>query len=430
VEPPALPSAVDSALIRLRAAGLRGWVVGGALRDLLLGVEVRDFDIVVNAPVERVAEALPGSIRIGAAVPVVLLRGSPRIELTALRGGASGIEEDLRLRDFTLNAIALDAERGELIDPLDGQRDLRERRLRAADPTRAFRDDPLRVLRGARLTAELELSIDPATRDAMQLDAWRLASCAGERIRDELFRALRLDPVSPALRALRSCGALAVVLPELLRTVGVAQNSHHVDDVYEHTLRVCELCPPRPELRLAALLHDCAKPEAKRFSAKTAEFTFHRHENLARRGVERAAARLRLSRATADRVARLVRHHLLFPDRLQTDAALRRMLRRVGADLIDDLLVLRAADYASRSAGIPREWLETEARIRAEVGRGTEPCLAVNGADLIRELGVERGPEVGRWLHRLTQLVVEKPEENERARLLAWLRRARDEEEA
>jgi tRNA nucleotidyltransferase (CCA-adding enzyme) len=129
-------------------------------------------------------------------------------------------------------------------------------------------------------------------------------------------------------------------------------------------------------------------------------------------------------------VARLVRHHLLVPDRLQTDAALRRMLRRVGADLIDDLLVLRAADYASRSSGVPREWLETEARIRAEVGRGAEPCLAVSGADLIRELGVERGPEVGRWLHRLTQLVVEKPEENERARLLAWLRRARDEEEA
>lgn len=426
---PALPPAVAAALARLRGAGLRGWIAGGALRDLLLGLPVRDFDVVVDAPLGRTASALPGSILIDAAVPVLLLRGEPRIEITRLRGGARGIEADLRLRDFTLNAIALDSERGALVDPLGGRRDLRERRLRATDPGRAFIDDPVRVLRGARLTMELGLAVDADTRDAMQREAWRLEASAGERIREELFRTLRLDAVAAALRELRRCGALPVVLPELLRTVGIGQNSRHPHDVYEHTLRVCELCPADPELRLAALLHDCAKPDTKRFSAQKGDFTFHRHEIVAREAVARAARRLRLSGTTTDRVGRLVRHHLLFPERLQTDAALRRMLRRVGADLIDDLLALRTADYASRGAGAPPEWTATVARIRAEAAHGGEPCLEVSGADVIRELGLEPGIAVGRWLRRMTERVVVHPEENERTRLLAWLRRARDEEE-
>jgi tRNA nucleotidyltransferase/poly(A) polymerase len=426
VETPALHPSVRAALARLHAAGIRGWVVGGALRDLLLGLDARDVDVVVDAPLERAAAAIPGSIRIDAAVPMVLLRGSPRIELTAFRGGARDIAGDLRLRDFTLNAIALDPG-GTLVDPTGGRDDLRERRLRATEPRRAFRDDPLRVMRGARLVAELELSIDPSTRDAMQRESWRLAECAGERIREELFRALELESVERALRELRISGALAVVLPELLRTVGVAQNAHHSDDVYTHTMRVCELCPARAELRLAALLHDCAKPEAKRFSEKKADFTFHRHDVEARAAVSRAAARLRLSRASADRVSRLVRHHLLFPDQLQTDAALRRMLRRVGADLIDDLLELRTADYASRSRELPKDWLDTEARIRATA---QVPALAVGGADVIRETGLQAGPEVGRWLRRLTERVIADPTENERERLLGWLRKAREERRA
>ncbi len=407
------------ALRRLHESGVRGWVVGGALRDLLSEVEARDFDLVVDASLERAAEVLPRSRRIDAAVPFLLLRGSPRIELTSLRGGATRLEDDLRLRDFTLNAIAFDAHERKWVDPLGGQRDLQERRLRATDAPRVFVDDALRILRGTRLACEFGLSIEAETEAAMQRSAWRLHDCAGERIRDELYRMLRLEV--PPLAELRQIGALAVVLPELLRTVGVAQNAHHVDDVYTHTLRVCALCPPEPELRLAALLHDCAKPEAKRFSARRNDFTFHRHESLARTRVEQACSRLRLSRAAGERVARLVRHHLLFPDRLQTDAALRRMLRRVGADLIDDLIVLRRADYASRTAEgrAPDEWLQIEERIRASAD---SPCLAISGADVIRELGIEPGERVGQWLRRATRRILESPEENDRARLIAWLR--------
>lgn len=423
-----LPPAVAAVLERLRAAGLPAWLVGGALRDLLRGAPARDFDLAVDAPLDAVARALPGSVRIDAAVPVVLVRGIPRIEIAPLRGGARDIETDLRRRDFTLNALAFDGSR--LIDPLSGLRDLRRGVLRGAEPDRTFVDDPVRVLRGARLCSELELSLDPTTRDAMQRESWRLASAAGERVRDELFRVLLHADPTPPLRALREAGALAVILPELQRTIGVEQNAHHPHDVYVHTLAVCRACPPRAELRLAALLHDCAKPDTKRYSEKKRDFTFHRHETHARARVEEATRRLRLSRAAAEHVAALVRHHLLFPDRLQTDASVRRMLRRVGSERIEDLLALRRADYASRAPDLPGAWVETEERIRREARSAEEPCLAVSGADVIRELGVEPGREVGRWLRRLTQRVVERPEENERARLLAWLRAARDEEDA
>ncbi len=429
MKPPVLPPAVESALARLRGAGVRAWLVGGALRDLLRGAPARDFDLVVEGPLQRAADALSGLgwVSIGGAVPVVLLPGPVRIEVTGFRGAARELEEDLRLRDFTLNAIAFDAEHARLIDPLGGQGDLEERRLRATNPLRAFRDDPLRVLRGVRLARELDLSVDPETALAMQRDAWRLCETAGERLREELWRGLRLDDVTRFVHELRACGALAALLPELLRTVGVGQNAHHADDVFTHSLRVCELCPPDPELRLAALLHDIAKPECKQFSAKRGDWSFYRHELRAAEDVERVADRLRLSRATRGRVAGLVRHHLLFPDRLETGAALRRMLRRVGPVLIDDLLELRRADYASRTprGEVPEEWARTEARIRAATSRGPAPRLAVTGRDVMRELGVESGETVGRWLRRLTQRIVERPEENERARLLEWLRSLR-----
>ena len=433
MKPPVLPPAVDAALARLRGAGVRAWLVGGALRDLLRDAPARDFDVVVEGGLEGAARALSSggagvrSVSIGGAVPVVLLPGPVRIEITAFRGTARDLEEDLRLRDFTLNAIAFDAEHARFVDPLGGRRDLEERRLRTADPARAFRDDPLRVLRGVRLARELELSVEPQTALAMQRHAWRLGESAGERLREELWRGLRLDDVSRFVHELRACGALAALLPELLRTVGVEQNAHHVDDVFTHTLRVCQLCPPEPVLRLAALLHDIAKPECKQFSQKRGDWSFLRHEHRADEGIERVAARLRLSRATRDRVSRLVRHHLLFPARLETDAALRRMLRRVGGDLIDDLLELRRADYASRGPGgdVPEAWARTEARIRDHGAREAGPRLALTGRDVMRELGLESGEDVGRWLRRLTQRIVERPEENERERLLEWLRSLR-----
>jgi tRNA nucleotidyltransferase/poly(A) polymerase len=411
---------------RLRAAGIPVFVVGGAPRDLRLGRPLRDLDLLVGAPLERAARALPEAHPIDAQFPILMLRaGAHVVELSAFRGGALSLEQDLRARDFTLNALALDPFSGTWIDPLGGARDLAERRLRATDALRSIRDDPLRILRGARLLFELDLELDPPTERAMERDGWRLALVAGERLREELFRLLALPGPSEALELLRRIGALAAFLPAALRGVGIAQNRHHVEDVYRHTLRVVDLTRADPEIRLAALLHDCAKVETKVYARGRSDFAFVRHERAALAHVERAAERLRLSRGQADRIGRLVLHHLLFPERLTEDAAIRRMLARVGRDILDPLLELRRADYASRRGDAPVEWTAVEARIRSLAAREPEPPLAVAGADVMRELGLHPGPEEGRWLRRARGRVTADPSENSRERLLAWLRAER-----
>lgn len=432
---PTLPDRVQSVLARLEGAGLRPYVVGGALRDLVLGRPVHDFDLVVDAELSEVAAALPDSVTIHAQLPIVMVPpdpGSPRIEIGRFRGDARTLEEDLSLRDFTLNAIAFDPRAHRTIDPLGGLADLARRVLRATDPSRTFRDDPPRILRGVRMALELGLTIDEETERSMQRDAPLLADAAGERLRDELLRLLELPEPGRGLRELRRVGALAVVLPELLRGCGVDQNRWHTDTVWTHTLRVCSLVPPRPLLRLAALLHDVAKPDARAASSSTGDATFHRHEAMAEPYVTAVAERLRLSRRDHNVVARLVRHHLLFPDQLETDAAMRRMIRRVGRDILPDLLELRRADYASRDdSEALAAWEAAESRIRelAEGGPKTGvPRLAIGGRDVMRELGLEEGTHVGEWLERATLHVIDHPEENERGRLLSWLRRTAGEE--
>ncbi len=431
---PRFPANVEGILARLLAAGVRAYLVGGALRDTLLGREVRDFDLVVGADLEAVQRLLPEAAFVPAHTPVLVIRETParaRVEISSLRADAHSLEENLRRRDFTLNAIAFDPRSATFVDPLDGRGDLDARRLRAADPARAFREDAIRILRGVRLTLELGLALEPRTADGMAREAWRLHEAPGERLRDELFRLLALTSTSRGLEQLRTLGALAPVLPELLREVGVDQNARHREDVFRHTLRVCDHIRPDPLLRLAALLHDAAKPEAKRFDPRRQDFTFHRHDLLALRHVRSTAKRLRLSRQSESRVKRLVRHHLLFPERLRTDASIRRMLRRVGRDILTDLLELRRADFASRDpqGRVPSEWGDTVRRIR-ELAHTTPATsgvrLTLGGREIMQEFGIPEGPEVGRWLRRARRHVLERPEENERGRLLAWLREARE----
>ncbi len=429
-EAPRLPPRARDAVARLSAAGIRAFVVGGAVRDALVGRPVRDFDLLVESSLEDAARALPEAVPIDAQAARVLLlpeRGDePRIEICRPRGAAESLAEDLALRDFGVNAIAWDPAAEVFVDPVGGRADLREKRLRSPEPERALADDPLRILRGVRLERELGLRAEPATERAFERAAPLLTRAPGERVRDELWRLLALSEPSLALERLRALGALAAVLPELLRLVGVAQNRWHTEDVYRHTLAVCDLVAPDPLLRLAAILHDAAKPETKLWREKPGDFTFHRHEHSAAPHVSRVAARLRLSRRDRRRVAALVRHHLLFPEQLRTRAALRRLRARIGPDALTDVLELRRADLASRDPArrAPAAWEELVARLRAaEPGPGgpTAPKLALSGRDVMDRLALPAGPEVGRWLARLRRRVLEHPEENCRERLLDWL---------
>jgi tRNA nucleotidyltransferase (CCA-adding enzyme) len=431
------PARVEETLRLLRSAGIRAYVVGGAVRDRLLGRDTRDFDLLIEVPLEIAHRALPEASLIGAHTPVLILpaRGEhPRIEITGLRSGSRGLEEDLGRRDFTLNSMAFDPVAGVIRDPFGGREHLRDRRLIAVDPRRGFSEDPARILRGIRLAEELSLTVEPRTELAMSRDAWRLARVPGERLREECFRLLQLPTPSGSLEQLRSLGALAVALPEVVRTVGVGQNRFHSDDVYRHTLRVTDEVNPEPLLRLAALLHDAAKPETKCFRKSREDFSFHRHELLATRHIARVALRLRLSRQEEATVERLVRHHLLFPRRLKTDRAIRRLVARVGEDILAGLLELRRADLASRNphGRLPSGWEELVRRIeavRGEYRRRGDRRLALSGRDVQEVLGIPEGPEVGRWLRRARRRVLDRPEENERERMIAWLRRSAAREE-
>jgi tRNA nucleotidyltransferase (CCA-adding enzyme) len=434
--PPRFPAEVEEVLARLLNARIRVHVVGGALRDMLLGREARDFDLVIESPLSEAARFLPKTVQVSVHRPVLLFPrrdDGPRIEITALRNAAHSLEEDLRFRDFTLNAIAFDPRERRYVDPLGGRSDLRSGLLRAVEPERTFRDDAVRIMRGIRLALELDLDTDASTVRGMQRDAWRLHHSPPERVRDELFRLLQQDPPSLGIRQMRWVGALAAVLPELLRGVGIGQNRQHLKDVFDHTLDVCDRVRADPVLRLAVLLHDVGKAESKCFREKRMDFSFLRHEFLGVAHVRRVATRLRLSKRVTNRIERLVQHHLLFPDRLQRDAAIRRMLRRTGRDILTDLLELRRADLASGDpqGSVPKDWKVVEARIQ-ELAQGTEEPgarLAIGGKEVMQMLGIPEGPEVGRWLQRARRHVMDRPEENERQRLLAWLREAGGEQE-
>lgn len=421
-----VPAEVELLLARLREGGVACFPAGGALRDLLLGRPLRDFDAVVLEPLARAHAVLPEAIAIGGHTPLLLIElpGGPRVEITPLRDGARTLDEDLGLRDYTINALALDPASGELLDPTGGRADLDARLLRACRPETVYREDPVRILRGVRLAMELDLRFDEATLLAMERDHFRLAQAPGERLREELFRLLATERASEGIECLRRTGALSVLLPELLRLVGVGQNRRHPDDVYWHTLRVCARVPGDPLLRLAALLHDVAKPETKGFLGREGDASFHRHDLLARPWLERIAARLRLSKRDLRHVEGLVRHHLLFEERLASERAIRRMLRRVGNDILHDLLALRRADLGSRG-GVPESWEACETRIlalAAESLASVAGSIAIDGEDVMQVLGIAEGREIGRWLARARRRVNERPEENDREKLLGWLR--------
>lgn len=414
----------------LSRAGIGFWLVGGVLRDALLDREFRDLDLLISSDLDRASRALPDGRRFGAARPILAVAAEgerPAVEISAARaplGERNDPTPDLVLRDFTCNALAWELRAGRWIDPLGGRRDIAARTLRSCGPD-ALRHDPVRILRGIRLCQEFGFVPEPGTEAALGRAAPALSDAAPERIRDEFLRLLELPEASAGIRALRHYGALAGVLPELLRTVGIGQNRYHPDDVFVHSLRVCDGLPPVARLRLAALLHDAAKPETKRYSAERREHRFLRHELAARVHVERAAKRLRLSNRDRIWLTRVVRHHLLFPDQLTTGAALRRMIRRVGRDILNDVIEFRRADLAARSEDgcAPPDWLATEARIQAELD-AVPGDLAISGREVMHELGLAPGRAVGRWLVRARRHVQEHPEQNQLDRLRAWLRDA------
>lgn len=446
-----IPETVIDLCRRLQEAGFEAYVVGGSVRDLLLGRPVQDWDVTTAARPEEVQalfrRTIPTGIQHGT---VTVLRGDEPIEVTTFRGeGAysdgrrpdsvefvSELERDLERRDFTINAMALDPVARKLADPLDGQGDLLAGVLRAVgDPRERFDEDGLRALRAVRFAALLDLEIDPPTLAAIPATMARFRCVSAERVRDELLKLLMARIPSRGIELLRETGLLAEILPELLPCIGLTQNAHHEDDVYRHTLRVLDALPADAVLRLAGLLHDVAKPlTAAPRKDDPSQNSFHRHEQVGAELCDTVIARrLKLSNEDRQRLCHLVRHHLFGLDAHPSKAALRRLVRRVGPASVDDLFALREADIACRPDGRCRvAELHT---LRERVGEIlSEPPLlsvrdlAIDGEALMAALSRPPGRWIGETLRRLLERTTEDPSLNTQERLLALAQELNEED--
>lgn len=404
---------------------LRAWVVGGYVRDKLLGRPHPNPDVVVEGGdalklAERFAElahAEPpvtferyGTAQVtlaGHLVEFVTARAesyAPESRKPDVRWAT--LEEDLRRRDFTVNTLLMDLD-GKIHDLLGGRKDLDARILRTpTDPVRTFADDPLRMLRAIRFAAELEFELAPELLPAMRQMKGRLAPpvISVERTADELRRMLTSERPRRALELLDASGLLEVILPEVAACNGVAQTGYHTHDVYGHTLLTVERVPADLIVRLAALFHDVGKP-----STATPDGAFTGHETIGAAMSESALERLRFSQKEVEAVALLVRLHLrpVYYRSEWSDGAVRRLARDAGVHL-ERLMALARADVAASAYPEPEKLEELQARIDAVLDeRPSRIAPVVTGEDVMRVRGIRPGPDVGRIKQRLQELVID-----------------------
>ena len=439
-----VPPAVLDLCNRLRSKGKRAWIVGGCVRDVLLGRVASDWDVATDARPDDLLRVFPRAIPTGIEHgTVTVVRDGHHYEVTTLRGEGTytdgrrpdwvdfvdDIAADLARRDFTVNAMAVDPLDGKLIDPHGGRTDLARKVLRAVgDPRERFAEDGLRVLRAARFVATLEMTLDLETERAIAPTLGTYRKVAAERVRDEWLKTMKARKPSLAFDLMERTGILGVSCPELVEGVGMQQNRWHGYDVWRHGMECMDACAGDPILRVAALLHDVGKPRTRAWSDKTNDYTFYDHDRVGAEIAEPICARLRFSNDERARIVSLVRHHLFHYDDQWTDRAVRHWIRRVSPDRVEDLYVLNEADARAKGRDV-RADLDALANLKAHVARVlaegaalSTRDLKINGRDLIRELSLKPGPVIGQILDALLEAVTNDPALNEPQALLARAR--------
>jgi tRNA nucleotidyltransferase (CCA-adding enzyme) len=466
-----ISESAKSIIEKLKKNGFEAYAVGGCVRDLLLDRKPDDWDVATNAKPQDIQRIFPGSVYENNFGTVgVKTDGKEIIEVTTYRVEAGytdkrhpdevkfadKLEDDLARRDFTVNAMALatgekseirnpksetspkfkiqiskvknhslseaEAEVGGhiIVDPFNAQDDLRNKIIRAVgNPEERFLEDSLRMMRAVRFACQLDFAIEEKTFKAIEKNAGWLQAIAKERIREEFEKIIISEKAADGIELLRKSGLLKYVIPELEKGFGVSQNRHHIYTVYEHNLLSLKFAAQKKynlTVRLAALLHDIAKPEVKGGEGPAA--TFYNHDFVGAKIAGRILDRLRFPRDLADKVALLIRNHMFVYDvGVVTEAAIRRLLVKVGPENMSDLIDLRVADRLG--SGVPKAQPYRLRHFQYMVEKVQHDAISVkmlkiNGNDIMKTLGIEPGPKIGAILDVLLAEIIEDPKKNKK----------------
>ncbi len=462
-----IPLPVQHILDTLGEAGFEAYIVGGCVRDLLLKRQPKDWDITTAALPQDILRCFPesfyenefGTVGVKTAL---FAHSTPQaadscidiVEVTTYRTESgyddkrhpstvtfsASLTDDLARRDFTINALAYGKKDGvfTLVDPFQGQKDLQQKIIRAVgNPEDRFAEDALRLMRAVRFLSELRepnntasssnWSIDEQSLAAIQKLSANLSAVSKERLRDELSKILVSRNPSFGIQMLHETGLLQYIMPELELGIGVTQNLHHIYTVWEHNLRALETCPsPKLSVRLACLLHDVGKPHTKRGEGYRA--TFYNHDHVGARLTETILTRLRFPKDIVKHATLLVDNHLFYYNVDEvTESSVRRLVKRVGLENMDDLMAVRIGDRLG--SGVPKAKPYKLRHLEYMIEKVSHDplsvkMLALKGNDLMRELGLTPSPKIGMLLDVLLGEVLEDPKQNtydiliERARVL------------
>jgi tRNA nucleotidyltransferase (CCA-adding enzyme) len=435
---------VDHITNTLKSAGYECYMVGGAVRDMVLGLPAYDIDLATNARPNQITalfnHVIPTGIKHGTVT--VLLKKQP-FEITTYRSDGKYIdgrrpeevyfsdtlEEDIIRRDFTINGLAYNTHTNELIDLVDGVNDIKAKIIRTIhNPMDRLSEDGLRSYRACRFAAKLGFEIHEETLEAMSQTVQISAKVSVERVRDEIIKMMSAEKPSIGIEYLRKTGLLKLCLPELDAAYEVTQNKYHAFDVYHHCIYACDAAAAHdPILRFATLLHDIGKVPCRGIG-EDGDYTFYNHEIVGSRMLKILMKRLKFSNDEIQRATHLVKNHMFYYTPDWSDGAVRRFVRKVGEENLTDLLKLRAADREGNGSrkGLSQPVFELQKRItkvQEEDSAFSVRDLKINGREIMNELEIGEGRLIGEILNQLLELVLDAPELNSRDSLLEEARK-------
>jgi tRNA nucleotidyltransferase (CCA-adding enzyme) len=435
-----IPKEVQHVADTLENRGFEAYLVGGCVRDLLIGKQPKDWDITTNAHPTEIESLFADTYinndfgTVGVVNPETEDPTLKVVEVTPYRTESEysdarrpdsvefgvSLTEDLKRRDFTVNAIAYRLKDESIVDLFGGEEDIQHKRLRAVgNPTERFAEDALRMMRAVRLAVELGFVIEGETMTAIAENSVNLSRISKERIRDEFSRILESKQPMQGIVFLEKLNLLQFVAPDLLRGIGVEQNQAHAFDVYEHLLRTMQHAADKDwefDIRLAGLFHDISKPETRRWSDEKKDWTFHGHEVVGAKVAKKALQDLKFPRERIERIVTLIRWHMFFSDPEQiTLSAVRRTIANVGQENIWDLLKLRRCDRIG--TGRPKEQPFRLRKYTAMVEEALRDpisvkMLKIDGTRIMGLTGERPSKKLGDTLNALLEEVLDDPLKN------------------